>query len=544
MDSDLPPDRPGGGFGYVFLVVFTAVVAARAGWLAGAEPAAVVDLFADDAYYYFGIARNVWQRGMVSFDGLEPTSGFHPLWLANLLPFFGLDLGRVGVLRAVGVYSLALYVVAVVAAGRYLYRSFGVLGATASLCFGIGVADDVFAAGMETSLAIPLAVLSLLHVDRRCVAPYPSEGADGRFLLLGLLLSLLQLARLDAVLLGAITVGAVCLVHVGRAETTGHQTLGIGLRAAGPMAVSGAAYLAFNVWLTGCAVPISVRVKTMGDHLLNWKYLNLLVNHPAWTPVAMATVGGAVWCGWVIASGRGGRGTVHPRDAAGLCSAAFMVVFSASNLLSSTWSLWIWYQYPLVLFAFFAVPRIVEEASVGGLSGDVRSTGAAVLFVVTLVGVPVVQFASAPDRAGASFKLLNRAAAEEMNRRLGPDSMQTVVAMGERAGSFGYFFDGHVVHMEGLVGTTSTLRAIRRDRMAAFLDRRGVDMLVDYGYLDDEYGEARITVPRPGLHLGPRAGLRVCRETEWYRWRLEGARVADATLRAWQWPSCTAEGSG
>ena len=48
------------------------------GWLDG-EPA-----LADDAFYYFQIARHVAQGLGPTFDGLAPTNGFHPLYLLIL----------------------------------------------------------------------------------------------------------------------------------------------------------------------------------------------------------------------------------------------------------------------------------------------------------------------------------------------------------------------------------------------------------------------------------------------------------------------------
>ena len=46
-----------------------------------------VDVFSDDAYYYIIGARNLAQGLGFTFDGINQTSGFHPLW------FFLLSLG-------------------------------------------------------------------------------------------------------------------------------------------------------------------------------------------------------------------------------------------------------------------------------------------------------------------------------------------------------------------------------------------------------------------------------------------------------------------
>jgi len=47
-------------------------------------------LVADDAYYYFTIARNIAHGLGPTFDTLTPTNGFHPLWLLMLVPIFAL----------------------------------------------------------------------------------------------------------------------------------------------------------------------------------------------------------------------------------------------------------------------------------------------------------------------------------------------------------------------------------------------------------------------------------------------------------------------
>lgn len=47
----------------------------------------------DDSFYYFGIARNLMEGYGFTFDRLNQTNGFHPLWLFTCaLPYwFGLN---------------------------------------------------------------------------------------------------------------------------------------------------------------------------------------------------------------------------------------------------------------------------------------------------------------------------------------------------------------------------------------------------------------------------------------------------------------------
>ena len=44
----------------------------------------------DDAFYYFQTARNISQGSGITFDGINLTNGFHPLWMLICIPVFSL----------------------------------------------------------------------------------------------------------------------------------------------------------------------------------------------------------------------------------------------------------------------------------------------------------------------------------------------------------------------------------------------------------------------------------------------------------------------
>ena len=48
----------------------------------------------DDAFYYFGIARNVAHGHGSTFDGIDLTNGYHPLWMLMASPVYRLGLRR------------------------------------------------------------------------------------------------------------------------------------------------------------------------------------------------------------------------------------------------------------------------------------------------------------------------------------------------------------------------------------------------------------------------------------------------------------------
>jgi hypothetical protein len=44
----------------------------------------------DDAYYYFKVAQNISEGHGTTFDGINPTNGYHPLWMLVCIPIFAL----------------------------------------------------------------------------------------------------------------------------------------------------------------------------------------------------------------------------------------------------------------------------------------------------------------------------------------------------------------------------------------------------------------------------------------------------------------------
>jgi len=65
-------------------------------------------IIGDDAFYYFTIARNIAAGNGITFDGLSPTNGFHPLYVVLLLPFFLFNFNDVDVPVHLGLTTLSI----------------------------------------------------------------------------------------------------------------------------------------------------------------------------------------------------------------------------------------------------------------------------------------------------------------------------------------------------------------------------------------------------------------------------------------------------
>lgn len=75
----------------------------------------------DDAFYYFKVAQNISEGRGITFDGLNPTNGFHPFWMLVCIPVFSLARFDLFLPLRVLVMVLALFNAAT---GILLYRLF------------------------------------------------------------------------------------------------------------------------------------------------------------------------------------------------------------------------------------------------------------------------------------------------------------------------------------------------------------------------------------------------------------------------------------
>ena len=201
--------------------------------------------FQDDAFYYLVIARNLVLHGLLSFDGVHVTNGFHPLWMGIVILLqllLGPDATPTQQVLAVTWVEQTLYVAAVACAGLFALRAARESSPYAAgfLALALMLASPlswVFRQGMETTLAmlILLVVLQLL-VARAWLA-------------VGVALGLLVLTRLDTV----VFVAAPLLLFVW----TQQQGLRSRLFAALPVVAVVLADVLANIALLGHAVPIS-----------------------------------------------------------------------------------------------------------------------------------------------------------------------------------------------------------------------------------------------------------------------------------------------
>jgi hypothetical protein len=175
---------------YVFFMLFVAVAV---------EDMLIANFFHDDSFYYIKTAENLGRSGFASFDGINPTNGYHPLylWVLVLLSKFHQLVGFAGirpiiVLHAVLVSGAVLSVISIMS--KCGISLFWRMLAVVSTLGAVGFVD----VGVEAALFL-MCVWSLVALLVKA-SPLASAKWTERALITAFA-CLVCLARTDAILL-------------------------------------------------------------------------------------------------------------------------------------------------------------------------------------------------------------------------------------------------------------------------------------------------------------------------------------------------------
>jgi hypothetical protein len=161
----------------------------------------------DDAYYYFKVAQNISEGHGSTFDGINKTNGYHPLWMLICIPIFALArFDLILPLRILFLLMSGLSVATAILLFRLIGRVFApVSGAFAALywVFSVNVLVRFYKQGLETGIAaffIVLFVYKLAEFERTW-RERPVSSRD--LFVLGTIGALVIFSRLDLVFLVA-----------------------------------------------------------------------------------------------------------------------------------------------------------------------------------------------------------------------------------------------------------------------------------------------------------------------------------------------------
>ncbi len=162
----------------------------------------------DDAYYYFKVAQNITEGLGSTFDGINPTNGYHPLWMLVCIPIF--YFARFDLILPL---RILLMVVALLQAGtaillyriisRSLSRSVAMLAAS-FWAFEPYIHYALYRPGLESPLAVFLIVLFIERLGRFESDWRTNEVTGAQISWLAVIAALMMFSRLDLVFLAVI----------------------------------------------------------------------------------------------------------------------------------------------------------------------------------------------------------------------------------------------------------------------------------------------------------------------------------------------------
>ncbi|MDW8235690.1 MAG: hypothetical protein RMK98_03585 [Bacteroidia bacterium] len=427
----------------------------------------------DDTFYYLQIARNFAQGKGLTFDGYEPTNGFHPLWLAVLVPIAYFFPGDEVLLRlALGLCALLIGVSAAL-----LWRLLQPIAQPFRLISFLLILLGWWAAwilfsGMETSLLLALLLLLLHHYAHLLNKPTPSQTAR-----LGLLSALLILTRIDmSIVVGGLGTGLLLYPYFSLSQRVRITALwgGMTLLLVLP-------YFTANWLLTQHLLPINGVVKTpqgsLTERLLhNLLPLQRLLQNFLGLDLPSAQISAYLIIALFIAL------ALYFIVRFLLFQTAFFAL--GSLLLASLTHLFI----QLILVDKLYPWHLTTEILSGGvLYGIVFSESSALPYILRkllawtiaipafALAVSLLYFRWKEDGRGNLYLSFYRAA--QWIRHHIP--IQARLAAWD-AGILGYFSHRSTTNLDGLVNSYAYLPYLRGDSIPAYLRKENIDYLAQY----------------------------------------------------------------
>lgn len=162
----------------------------------------------DDAFYYFKVAQNIVEGNGSTFDGINVTNGYHPLWMLICIPIFALAkydliLPLRVLLMVIAVIHAATAVMIYRLVKAHLSHAVAIFAAV-FWAFNSYIHATVYEMGLET----PIAAFSVVLVIYT-LSSFEKEWRAGsvtlkRLAMLGLIASLAMFSRLDLVFFAVI----------------------------------------------------------------------------------------------------------------------------------------------------------------------------------------------------------------------------------------------------------------------------------------------------------------------------------------------------
>jgi hypothetical protein len=467
----------------------------------------VATCLSDDAFYYFGIARNLAAGRGPTFDGVIPTNGFHPLYQFLLVPLYRLTADPVLPVRISLLFLAAVGAATALPIHGIVARATSPRAGLLAAIFWLGnpQAIRIGLSGVEAGLAVFLLALTAWHAVVLLAGPLDRTRP---LAVLGLLAGLTVLARADmAVPLSLLGLGVA--VRVLRRDGPLAGRLARLAAAAVPAALLVLPWLVWNRANFGGFVPESGRTLyyrahtqfhdgapyTLADAIghsvvlvrraANSWFLDLVGFRDPRSGVLLALILLVVILGARVVEKRAafepGRARGLPEFGIGLC---LLWLFYAGVF----WQTKSWYFLPAILGIALAFGVLLGAFDRVYLTAKTPAAGAAALaaLAVFVVGGHLQRAADFLEREAQPWQRVYLLVGRDLaaGRLIEAAAPETLGAF--NAGIVGYFAERRVVNLDGVVNGR-VLAAMKERMFLEYLRREGVTRIVDHQDLIDEY---------------------------------------------------------
>jgi 4-amino-4-deoxy-L-arabinose transferase-like glycosyltransferase len=490
----------------LFLIETYLVIKMTIPWLIG-------QVNADDYYYYLVLARNSAAGFGPTFDGIELTNGFHPLYLLLLTFLAKLSIGGSEFLIKAGLILLLFFhnATGVALGAGFRHRQRPDIGTLTALIWLLNPWPlAITLNGVETPIATFLWTLIIFTFS---VYRQQTQFDLKKTLILGILVGLAILARTDGLLL----LGALVVTELYRARRNGPDWVRF---IAGTGFISCTAFIVTLPWWWwswqsfGTIMQVSGKAIFLGTHGFDWLNSQLILSNVAFvgrdylarmilfTLLPLLALGFAAWqCRYTPHPGRlKFKELLSEFDFAWLAIVALALWYSGWQ-----WSVQNWYLLPTILVVTLGVGLAWEQLLLERNVPVIKPAGGLIAFTGTLILIAVY------GTIGFGFPNQERGyyLAQWFNQNTEPEA----VIGAWNSGVIGYFTERKVVNLDGVVNNSIYDYKLARQATNVFdlmdyFNSRHISYLTDYEHF---YIEAPQEIGLQLVYESPDQAVRIYR---------------------------------
>jgi hypothetical protein len=439
----------------------------------------------DDSYYYNKIALNFANGLFSTFDGINRTNGYHPLWMLFLIPVYWFESDLLSALTVIKVLEFAIIgasFIALVACS---------LPARFNLLFLLPIpplflANRSFYHGMEAGVL----VLSLCLLWLALALKMRYRTSKAATALLATVLFLIPWTRLEAVSVSLFVPFMLLVgVRLKRVDLPFRSVLTVFSVAVASFAV----YLLYNYLVFDVAVPISGMTKSQifctrvlersGGHQVEKNFFLILKMKPyqqglIYSGVALLMVS----LKWVLSSVKRAHFRIEAIDllVSGLAMGHVSLFAHTVVALCPLYSSYPRYFVVANLLAYLFVPYVAHTAYTSLVKIPVfRHAVWRGLLLLGIVGAllyhtdfraPFTVAEGLAKKVNRNWGVADYYGAQILSAAVGPND----VVGSTDSGILGYFMEGRLINLDGLVNSKEFYNSAKNDLLGSWIEKNHI----------------------------------------------------------------------